>query len=377
MKVLYFGGSFDPAHKAHRTLLKAAVAELRPDAVHIVPAYHSPFKTKSPTPFNLRMQSAKIMFKGIKANIIFDNFEQKQKKKTYAWEVVKYLKETYKNPQIFMLTGTDTLNTIMSWKNPDYLLKNITVVTGKRIGIAIEKLPFKYIELKARIPKISSTFLRLDTMINGVPSPHMGKEIAQLAEENDLYALGIHKWLKENLKENRYLHSKAVAHLAYCLAYINDVNPDDCVIAALLHDAGKSMSSEQLVDYCVKNKIKPPFFKEICMYSPDLLHSYVSAHIAKTIFKIKNQDIIEAVKHHTLGAVNMPLFAKILFVADIASKDRKYPGAMTIRTTAHKDINAAMKMAAATKLTFTIKSGKWLCPEGIYLWNDLAVKQNF
>ena len=50
MKVLVFGGSFDPVHKGHVAMLKKAISVVKPDITHIVPAYQSPFKAKSPKP---------------------------------------------------------------------------------------------------------------------------------------------------------------------------------------------------------------------------------------------------------------------------------------------------------------------------------------
>ncbi|HEX4047279.1 MAG TPA: nicotinate (nicotinamide) nucleotide adenylyltransferase, partial [Elusimicrobiota bacterium] len=44
MKVLVFGGSFDPPHRGHAALLAAAAARVRPDRILVVPAFHAPLK---------------------------------------------------------------------------------------------------------------------------------------------------------------------------------------------------------------------------------------------------------------------------------------------------------------------------------------------
>ena len=38
MKVLVFGGSFDPVHKGHVSLFRRAMKVIAPDVAHIVPA---------------------------------------------------------------------------------------------------------------------------------------------------------------------------------------------------------------------------------------------------------------------------------------------------------------------------------------------------
>ncbi|ACC98449.1 Nicotinate nucleotide adenylyltransferase family protein [Elusimicrobium minutum Pei191] len=375
MKILYFGGSFDPVHRGHTALLKAAVKEIKPDIIHIIPAFHSPFKERSNTPFDLRMDMVRQAFKDIKVNIIFDNFEQRQNKKTFAWQNVEHIKKTYENPKIFMLVGTDALNDIPKWSNPEYLFKNVIVVAGKRVGLAAEeKLPFKYHTLKARLPRISSSQIRLEIMISGAASEELGP-IKKIIDDNRLYFLNLHDWLKKNLKENRYLHSKAVSALAAQLALINEVYPERSALAALLHDCGKSMSPKELIAYCDKHNIRLPYYKEICENGPDLLHSFVSAHIAQHVFKITDEEILAAVREHTLGAVNMGVYSKILYVADTGSKDRKYKGAFTVRDLALKDLDTALVAATRMKLIFTVEAGKWLCPEGNIVWNNLVSKK--
>ena len=88
MKVLVFGGSFDPVHKGHVALLRRAIKQISPDVTHVVPAYHSPFKAKSPTPFWLRMKMVKLAFAGLSKNLIFDDYELRQGGKTYTYQLI-------------------------------------------------------------------------------------------------------------------------------------------------------------------------------------------------------------------------------------------------------------------------------------------------
>ena len=44
MKVLLYGGSFDPPHNGHLNNLRAAAARVRPDRIVVMPAGSSPFK---------------------------------------------------------------------------------------------------------------------------------------------------------------------------------------------------------------------------------------------------------------------------------------------------------------------------------------------
>lgn len=373
MKILVFGGSFDPVHKGHVAMLRKALSVIKPDAAHIVPAYQSPFKAKSPTPFKLRMQMAKAAFAPLGKNLIFDDYELKRGGKTYSYQLVEYLRKRYQNPEIYLLVGTDCLNDLHAWKNPDYIFAHATVVAGRRKGYAENPVSFNHIFLPGQFPKMSSTRVRAHILASGtIPSDKVQAAVGKIILQHDLYGLQQHRWLKAHLKPNRYLHSVKVAELCAILSDIYEVPAESAVQAGILHDAGKGLSADELVAYCKLHKIKVPYFDDICRCEPALLHSYVSAGLARRLFGVKDPEVLRAISEHTLGSLQMSQLSKILFVADISSKDRKYKDAFVIRTLAMQDLEKALLYAANRKLWFTIDSQKWLCPAGIALWNHLV-----
>ena len=374
MKVLVFGGSFDPVHKGHVSLFRRTMKVIAPDVAHIVPAYHSPFKAKSPTPFRLRMKMLKQAFASCGKKIVFDDYELKRGGKTYTYELVQYLKKRYDNPEIYLLVGTDCLNDLHNWKNPHYIFNNAVVVAGKRKGYNENPAAFKHLFLPGFFPKLSSSRVRAHILACGDVPDTVPPQIAPTIRQNKLYGLAVHDWLKAHLKTNRYLHSKNVAEMAAALSDIYDVNVESAVKAGILHDAGKGFSGPELIRFCKEHKIKVPFFEDICRLEPSLLHSYASAWIAQHLFDVRDKDVLKAIAEHTLGSLQMSTLSKILFVADISSKDRKYKDAFVIRNLALQDLDKALLYAANRKLLFTIDSQKWLCPLGIDLWNHL-IKQ--
>ena len=107
-----------------------------------------------------------------------------------------------------------------------------------------------------------------------------------------------------------------------------------------------------------------------------MLHADVSADLAKKLFKVKKQNVLNAIKYHTLGRLNMTLEEKILFVADMSSKDRRYAEARKVHQEALKSLDEGMKAALRVKLLFTVQTGKWLAGAGIKLWNEIISKSN-
>ena len=56
MRVLLYGGSFDPPHYGHMNNLRAAAARVRPDRVVVMPAGVSPFKQGTTASGPLRVE---------------------------------------------------------------------------------------------------------------------------------------------------------------------------------------------------------------------------------------------------------------------------------------------------------------------------------
>ena len=376
MKVLIYGGSFDPVHKGHYAILKAACNYIKPNKVHIFTAYQSPFKEKSPRPFALRKKMAQEALSSIYPYIIFDDFEQEQKRVVYTYETIKRVKELYPKCTVYLLVGTDCLNDLTNWKNADYIFKNSIIVAGKRKGFTFKTQDFKYILLDGNFPLISSTNIRLAILSNGLLPNSLLEQTEKIIEENLMYGLALHKWLETNLKPKRYLHVKLVAQASVELGRIYDANLEDCALAAILHDSGKSMSNEDLINYALKNNLKVRDFKDICRFSPSLLHSEVSYHIAKTVFKVKKEEVLKAIRHHTLGQTNMGLLEQIIFISDMASKDRKIKDARKVKQAALTSLKAGVFAAMKVKLEWTIANSKWVAPAGIEFWNDLCLENN-
>ena len=375
MKILIYGGTFDPVHIGHLKLFSAAIKEIKPDLCYVFVAYNSPYKEACQTPYNLRKQMAKEVFAPLHKKIIFDDFEYKKHRKVYTCETLKYVKEKYPKAEIFILVGTDCAATLNTWKNAEYNFKNAIFVIGLRQGFKVLKPDFKAHILKGVFPKISSSALRSQIMLNGKTPKAILPEVAKIINTNSLYYLHIHKWLKEHLKAPRFKHVLAVAKEVAVLAKTYNIAPEKAALAGLLHDAGKSLTKEQMVAYVRKNKLKIEDFKELAKYAPALLHSDISADIAKKQFAVQDKEILRAIAGHTLGTKDMTIFDKILMIADMCAKGRRPQDIKLIKSALKKSLDEGLLAAEKVKLIYTVKTNKWLAPQGIKLWNETVSKK--
>lgn len=123
----------------------------------------------------------------------------------------------------------------------------------------------------------------------------------------------IKNWLKDNLVEERYIHSIGVMEAAVELAEIFDIDVEKARLAGLLHDAAKCFSNEKLLEI-IKEHI--PEVQECELLNYKTLHAPVSAYLAKTKFNVTDSEILDAIRWHTLGRCGMSDFEKIIFLAD-------------------------------------------------------------
>ena len=375
MKILIYGGTFDPLHIGHFKLFSSAIKEIKPDLCYVFVAYNSPYKEVCQTPYSLRKEMAQKVFSPLHKNIIFDDFENKKHRKVYTYETLKYVKQKYPKAEFFILVGTDCAATVTTWKNAKYNFENATFVIGLRQGYKPVKPTFKAHILKGVLPKMSSSALRLQIMLNGKTPKAILPAVADIINKNSLYTLHIHKWLKEHLKAPRFNHVLAVAKEAAALAKNYNIDVEKAALAGLLHDAGKSLTKEQMVDYAKKHKLKIENFKELAKYAPALLHSDISAHIANKQFTVQDKLVLQAIARHTLGAKDMTIFDKILMISDMCAKGRRPQDIKLIKNALKKSLEDGLLAAEKVKITYTVQTNKWLAPQGIRLWNETVLEK--
>jgi predicted HD superfamily hydrolase involved in NAD metabolism len=180
------------------------------------------------------------------------------------------------------------------------------------------------------------------------------------------------KYLKENLSAARYKHTLGTVKTALGLAKTHKADINKTYLAALLHDAGKSVSKDKLTAYVKKHNILMPYKEETLKYNPWIIHGFVSAHIAKNIFNIKDKEILQAIYSHTIGGDKMTKLDKVIYLADITAPDRRHWSSKILRWHAKRNLDRAMQMAIASKIKHVLANKKWLHPVALASWNSLT-----
>ena len=136
--------------------------------------------------------------------------------------------------------------------------------------------------------------------------------------------LVLQKYLAEK-NPTQYEHSIRVAQTSLILARKWNVSVEDSVIAALLHDIGKSFSRKGMLSFCARNNL--PLYDFEIYDNLAATHGKVSAALFEREFENDDTErfnlIYDAIVAHVAGSENMSDLAKILFIADNIEPNRK------------------------------------------------------
>jgi nicotinate-nucleotide adenylyltransferase len=133
-KIGILGGTFDPIHMGHLVLAEQVKEKLKLDQVIFIPCNSPPHKTRrklSPTKDRFCMTQL-----ALEDNPFFSvsDIELKRRGLSYTVDTLKQLKILHPDSKIYFLTGSDVLNEIYTWKDPEKIYKLVKVVIAKRPG---------------------------------------------------------------------------------------------------------------------------------------------------------------------------------------------------------------------------------------------------
>ena len=110
------------------------------------------------------------------------------------------------------------------------------------------------------------------------------------------------KMVKECLSQKRYTHTMNVRDVAVHLAEKYGADPDKAELAALLHDAVKERSREELLQILQNNAIMAQNAEKS---PPPVWHGICAAILAQTEWGVTDPEIVSAIRCHTTGKAGM------------------------------------------------------------------------
>jgi nicotinate-nucleotide adenylyltransferase len=141
MKVAIFGGTFDPIHRGHLAVAKAAVKRFSLDAIYFVPAYIPPHKQKQPiTSFGHRYTMVALATAGDPRFVPSllespDVIQRAGADASYTVDTIRRLKHRLqKGDRLYFIIGMDAFADIAKWRSPVELLRECEFIVANRPG---------------------------------------------------------------------------------------------------------------------------------------------------------------------------------------------------------------------------------------------------
>lgn len=168
----------------------------------------------------------------------------------------------------------------------------------------------------------------------------------------------IHDYLRDHLNAGRYQHTLGVVKAAVELAHLHGADAEKAEYAALCHDMLKEKDRDWLISFITDNGEEAGEG----LLAWKTLHAQAGAIFAERQCGQADSDILNAIRFHTTGRVQMSLLEKIIFVADFIEEGRSFRGVDELRQRARTDLDAAVLEALENSLSFLKEKGEHVMP---------------
>ncbi len=177
----------------------------------------------------------------------------------------------------------------------------------------------------------------------------------------------IKNWLKKNLTEERYEHSLGTAECASELAEKYGLDKDKAYFTGLIHDCAKCLPKSETLEILKSLELEDG---ELC--NPKTHHAPAGAYVAQKEFGVRDDEILSAIRWHTLGKVNMSMFEKIIFIADkIEPRTRPCEICTPIREALEESLDKALLVCYKNTIKSLVDRNLGICKVTIDIYNSL------
>ncbi len=179
-------------------------------------------------------------------------------------------------------------------------------------------------------------------------------------------------YLRENLSEERYLHSLGTQKAAVELAERFSGDVEKAAFAGLVHDIAKELPKARLYELAEVYGLQ---LDEVEKASPGLLHGPVGAEILRHEYGVADEEILLSIKNHTTGAANMSKLEKIIYLADLIEENREFDGMILLREYAMKSLDQAIVFAMKCSIKHLLKKEILIHKSTVEAYNYLIMEK--
>ena len=217
MNIGLFGGTFDPIHRGHTALTRAAQEQFQLGRIYFVPANIPPHKQKRPLASFPSRYAMVALATAENQAFVPSLLEapadgQKSTQANYSVDTVKRFKQTLKkSDRLFFLIGIDAFREIATWRDPEALFRECEFIVASRPGYSLADVANALPERLRPAPAVTKPFQKQaakgDLVLPGV-TVHLLEGVNQ-----DISATAIRAAASKRKPLTRYVDPAVAAYI--------------------------------------------------------------------------------------------------------------------------------------------------------------------
>jgi nicotinate-nucleotide adenylyltransferase len=166
MNIGLFGGTFDPIHRGHIALARAAQEKFSLGQVHFVAANVPPHKQKRPIPAFVYRYTMVALATAVEKSFVPSVLEappdsKEGAKANYSIDTVRTLKRSLKKiDRLFFLIGIDAFKDIAKWHEAEALFAEVEFIVASRPGYSLADVANAFPETLRPSANVTKPFLK-------------------------------------------------------------------------------------------------------------------------------------------------------------------------------------------------------------------------
>lgn len=178
------------------------------------------------------------------------------------------------------------------------------------------------------------------------------------------------KLMQDSMSNRRYRHVLRVEQTALTLAERFNIDKEKVSIAALAHDYAKERSDEEMRDLIISENLE----LDMLQFGSNIWHGPIGAVLMKNEYQLEDEEILEAIKSHTIGSPTMGEVAQIIYIADYIEPRRSHKGVDKARKLAEKDLTKTVSYITRQTLDHLVNRKNKIYPKAVETYNAWVVK---
>ena len=198
MKIGIYGGTFNPIHNGHTYLLKYFIENKICDKLIVLVSGNPPHKNDGVLDEIHRFNMVKLALSDY-SEILVSDIELGKHERCYTFNTMRFLKEVYKNDELWFIVGADSFKDLPKWYRGEELIKENKFIAINREGAFQNELykekcdeikgkysaTVEFVDIKT--PDISSTAVREMVEDGKIISSYVPLSVYKYITDNKLY----------------------------------------------------------------------------------------------------------------------------------------------------------------------------------------------